>query len=207
MLLFAGIRVIRGEIFKDFITFSYKKGASSLQPDYLIVGSGLAALSFGALMAKAGRRVRVLEAHYLSGGYGHTFEMDGYKFNAQLHYVWNCGEGGTVHKVLQRLGLADTVRFHEYDANGFDRMRIPGFALDIPYDYDLLIKRLQEQFPQDGHYIARFVYAVRDLSAAIDKLPGASFADWAVRYDSLVFVDQKALLQESALDNWTGRCL
>jgi phytoene dehydrogenase-like protein len=44
-----------------------------MRPDYLIVGSGLSALAFGALMAKAGKRVTVLEAHYLPGGYGHTF--------------------------------------------------------------------------------------------------------------------------------------
>ena len=57
--------------------------------DYLVVGSGLAGLSFAALMAKAGRRVRVLEAHYHPGGYGHTFEFgkDGrrFRFNAQFH--------------------------------------------------------------------------------------------------------------------------
>ena len=59
-----------------------------MQPDYLIVGSGLAGLSFGALMARAGHSVRVLEAHYLPGGYGHTFDVGGrYRFNAQFHYV------------------------------------------------------------------------------------------------------------------------
>jgi transposase len=34
-----------------------------MKTDYLIVGSGLSALVFGALMAKAGKTVRVLEAH------------------------------------------------------------------------------------------------------------------------------------------------
>ena len=71
-----------------------------MQPDYLIVGSGLSSLAFGALMAKAGKRVTVLEAHYLAGGYGHTFSYqhadDVYRFNAQFHYVWNCGPEETV---------------------------------------------------------------------------------------------------------------
>ena len=150
-----------------------------LNPDYLIAGSGLAALSFGALMAKSGKRVRILEAHYLPGGYGHTFELDGYKFNAQLHYVWNCGEGRTVHAVLKQLGLAETVRFNEYDANGFDRMRMPGYALDIPYDYDQLIERLGVLFPRQKENIATFVRAVRDMSEAIDQLPGVTLADLA----------------------------
>ena len=42
--------------------------------DYVIVGSGLAGLTFGALMAKFGRHVLLLEAHEFPGGYGHTFE-------------------------------------------------------------------------------------------------------------------------------------
>ena len=43
--------------------------------DYVIVGSGLAGLTFGALMAKFGRHVLLLEAHEFPGGYGHTFEL------------------------------------------------------------------------------------------------------------------------------------
>jgi hypothetical protein len=63
---------------------------------YLIVGSGLSALVFGALMARSGQSVRVLEAHEYPGGFGHTFTMaKQYHFNAQLHYVWDCGEGHT----------------------------------------------------------------------------------------------------------------
>ncbi|MEM7119047.1 MAG: NAD(P)/FAD-dependent oxidoreductase [Chloroflexota bacterium] len=148
-----------------------------MNTDYLIVGSGLAALSFGALMAKAGKRVKILEAHYLAGGYGHTFELGGYKFNAQLHYVWNCGEGRTVYKVLDALSLAQEVQFVEYDPNGFDRMRMAGYALDIPYDYEELIRRLQKLFPEAATNIRNFVCEVHDLSEAIDKLPELASLD------------------------------
>jgi all-trans-retinol 13,14-reductase len=79
-------------------------------PDYLIVGSGLSALVFGALMAKSGKIVQILEAHEYPGGFGHTFTMaQKYHFNAQLHYVWDCGEGHTVNRVLKKLGLAQAV--------------------------------------------------------------------------------------------------
>jgi len=98
--------------------FEISKRGQIVETDYLIVGSGMAALSFGALMAKAGKKVKILEAHYLPGGYGHTFELGGYKFNAQLHYVWNCGEGRTVYNMLDALGLVEEVSFVEYDANG-----------------------------------------------------------------------------------------
>ena len=79
------------------------KNSSNSTPDYLILGSGLAGLSFAALMAKAGKKVKLLEAHEFPGGYGHTFvEGDKYRFNAQLHYVWNCGKGQTVNMFLNK---------------------------------------------------------------------------------------------------------
>ncbi|MGB8700160.1 MAG: FAD/NAD(P)-binding protein, partial [Thermosynechococcaceae cyanobacterium] len=120
-----------------------------MKTDYLILGSGLSALVFGALMAQSGKRVQILEAHENPGGFGHTFTMaKKYDFNAQLHYVWDCGEGNTVNRVLKKLGLEKEVTFERYDPNGFDHMRMPGYALDIPSESDELERRLSNLFPQ-----------------------------------------------------------
>ena len=99
-------------------------------------------------MAKAGKKVTVLEAHEIPGGYGHTFEEgERYKFNAQLHYVWNCGKGRSVYNFLKKLNVHEQVTFEQYDPNGFDHMRMPGYALDIPGDLGVLHERLQSLFP------------------------------------------------------------
>ena len=111
-----------------------------MSSDYLIVGSGLAGLSVGALLARSGAPVRVLEAHYSPGGYGHTFVEGAYRFNAQLHYVWNCGEGRAVDNFLRKLGLAEAVTFEEYDRQGFDRMRMPGYERST-FPADLVVAR------------------------------------------------------------------
>jgi phytoene dehydrogenase-like protein len=145
---------------------------SNSVPDYLILGSGLAGLSFAALMAKAGKKVKVLEAHEFAGGYGHTFvEGKKYRFNAQLHYVWNCGKGRTVNMFLKKLGLEDTVTFEQYDANGYDHMRIPGYTLDIPYDKEKLCERLSKLFPDHAESLRRFIAEVWQTAAELEKLP------------------------------------
>lgn len=142
-----------------------------MQADYLIVGSGLAGLVFGALMAKSGRQVRVLEAHELPGGFGHTFTMGkAHKFNAQLHYVWNCGEGQTVNRVLKQLDLDQDITFERYDPDGFDHMKMPGYSLEIPSDSNELIKRLSALFPQDADKFQGFIGAVQKTSAGLDSL-------------------------------------
>ena len=146
-----------------------------MTPDYLVVGSGLAGLSFATLMAAAGRTVEVVETHDVAGGYGHTFafgkEPDVYRFNAQLHYVWNCGPGETVDNFLRKVGLADEVTFGRLDPTGFDRMRMPGYALDIPNDWDLLGDRLAALFPAHEGPCRAFLHEVRALSDEIDALP------------------------------------
>ena len=146
-----------------------------MSPDYLVVGSGLAALAFGALMAHSGRKVRILEAHYHPGGYGHTFAFSNdkgtFRFNAQLHYVWNCGEGRTVDRFLRKLGLHEDVTFEQYDPDGYDHMRMPGYALDIPYDYGVLAARLGQLFPSHRQQCAAFVEEVRQTGEELDQLP------------------------------------
>lgn len=143
--------------------------------DTIVVGSGLAGLTYAALAAQGGERVLVLEAHTEPGGYSHTFSFgkapDVYRFNAQLHYVWNCGPGQTVHNVLRKLGLADEVRFQELDRDGFDRMRMPGYALDIPNGYAELARRLGALFPGHADALHAFVAEVEGLAGELERLP------------------------------------
>ena len=142
-----------------------------MQPDYLIVGSGLSALVFGALMANSGKTVQILEAHEHPGGFGHTFTMaNKYTFNAQFHYVWDCGEGQIVNRVLKKLGLDREVTFERYDPSGFDHMRMPGYAIDIPSEPAELVRRLSSLFPEYSDNIRRFVNEVEQTGAGLKKL-------------------------------------
>ncbi|MGB7417211.1 MAG: NAD(P)/FAD-dependent oxidoreductase [Thermosynechococcaceae cyanobacterium] len=142
-----------------------------MKPDYLIVGSGLSALVFGALMANNGKTVQILEAHEHPGGFGHTFTLaNKYSFNAQLHYVWDCGEGQTVNRVLKKLELDREVTFERYDPDGFDHMRMPGYKLNMPSDPEELIRRLSALFPDDSDRIRQFVKAVETTGVGMKKL-------------------------------------
>ncbi len=142
-----------------------------MKPDYLIVGSGLSALVFGALMANSGKTVQILEAHEHPGGFGHTFTMaKKYTFNAQFHYVWDCGEGQTVNLVLKKLGLDREVTFERYDPDGFDHMRMPGYAMNIPSEPETLIQRLSALFPEYGDRIHQFVNEVEKTGVGLKIL-------------------------------------
>lgn len=142
-----------------------------MQTDYLIVGSGLSALVFGSLMAKSGKKVQVLEVHEYPGGFGHTFTMaKKYQFNAQLHYVWDCGEGQTVNRVLKKLNLDRDITFERYDPDGFDHMHMPGYSLAIPSSGEELSRRLGLLFPEATGQIDRFIDEVQTVSNTLKIL-------------------------------------
>jgi len=55
--------------------------------DAIVIGSGIGGLSTAALLARAGKRVLVLEQHQIAGGCTHTFRIRGDEFSAGIHYV------------------------------------------------------------------------------------------------------------------------
>ena len=62
--------------------FTRNKGTLVDEADYVVIGSGIGGLSCAAMLAYYGHSVVVLESHYLPGGCAHTFEVDGFAFDA-----------------------------------------------------------------------------------------------------------------------------
>ncbi|MEK7066676.1 MAG: NAD(P)-binding protein, partial [Patescibacteria group bacterium] len=53
--------------------------------DYLFIGTGNSALTAAALLTNAGKRVLMLEAHDIPGGYAQSFPWGDYFFCGQVH--------------------------------------------------------------------------------------------------------------------------
>ena len=67
--------------------YSKKKIPDDL--DTIVIGSGIGGLSTAALLSKFGKKVLVLEQHYIAGGCTHSFEDKGFEFDTGIHYIGN----------------------------------------------------------------------------------------------------------------------
>lgn len=139
--------------------------------DDLVMGSGMAGLAVAARLAHAGRRVIVVEAHDTPGGYAHTFELGRYRFCAQVHYIFGCRPGGSVHRLLDDLGLVDRVPFIELEPDGYDHIVIAGDHYRVPSGWDTYRKRIVGQFPDEADGINRYFAIVAEIEKELAKLP------------------------------------
>lgn len=132
--------------------------------DYLFIGTGNSALTAAALLAKSGKRVLMLEAHDIPGGYAQSFAWGDYYFCGQVHYVWGAEPGGRIRGFVKHLGLEDEITFNLYDGDGYDVMAMPdGKKVKIPYGWAKLVQNIEEAYPGEGVKVEKFL-------ALIDKL-------------------------------------
>lgn len=55
--------------------------------DGIVIGSGIGGLCAAALLAKEGKKILLLEQHYVIGGFTHVFQRKDYEWDVGLHYV------------------------------------------------------------------------------------------------------------------------
>ena len=90
------------------------------EPDVVVIGSGIGGLCCGALLARYGRRVTVLESHTIPGGCAHSFERGGYTFDSgpSLWAGLSRPSVNPLRQVLDAVGEASSVDWVEYDGWG-----------------------------------------------------------------------------------------
>lgn len=116
--------------------------------DVIIIGSGMGALSCGSLLAQlANKRVLILERHFKAGGYTHTFERQGFRWDVGVHYI------GRMAPHEDSRQLFDLITQKKLDwarlPDKFDTFHYPDFDFSVHADPVVYKTDLLERFPAE----------------------------------------------------------
>ncbi|MBQ8455331.1 MAG: NAD(P)/FAD-dependent oxidoreductase [Bacteroidaceae bacterium] len=129
----------------------------------LIIGSGLGGLECGALLAKRGLKVLVLEGSNQPGGCMQSFRRGGMHYDTGLHYVGGLAPGQTMHHAFEELGLLDLPWQRMDDA--FDHVIIGGRHFAFHQGYEAFVEGLAKDFPHQREALQAFVQRLQNITA------------------------------------------
>ena len=156
-----------------------KNFSAKVPYDYLFVGCGMAALTAASLFAKAQKKVAILEAHDVPGGYAHSFEMNDFHFCAQVHYIWGCAPGQRIYEFLKKIGLEKEISFNSYNPESYDVMSLPdGKRVGIPYGFSHLVENIERAYPGQGKGVAKFIKVIEKVAKEMARFPAEGPTWW-----------------------------
>lgn len=134
--------------------------------DDIVIGSGMGGMTAAALLSDVGRRVLVLEQHYVPGGFTHTFPRKGYVWDVGVHAIGDVTQHSLTGRLLHKLTRGKL----EWSSLGavYDEFFFPdGLHIEFPDNPRQFRANLIAAFPDEVAAVDRYMELVREVSAVI----------------------------------------
>lgn len=145
--------------------------------DAVVIGAGNGGLTAALTLAKAGRKILLLERHNVPGGCATSFVRGRFEFEVALHQLSGLGSEtrpGPLRAILTEMGVVDKLSFVEMQ--DLYRVTYPGLVdLTLKAEREAVIETLQQRFPKERDAIVRFFDLVYGFS--LQLVQGVFFRD------------------------------
>ncbi len=133
--------------------------------DAIMIGSGVGALTTGALLAKARhQKVLILEKHYTAGGFTHSFKRPGYEWDVGVHYVGEIRNKGGLGQILDYVTDGE-LTWADMGAV-YDEIVINGDRYPFKVGKRAWRETMCDAFPNDVQAIDRYLAELKKLKLA-----------------------------------------
>nr|XP_020649644.1 all-trans-retinol 13,14-reductase-like [Pogona vitticeps] len=147
--------VMDPEVRKKVLKRGFSLDAVPSNLDAIVIGSGIGGLSVAVVLAKAGKRVLVLEQHGKAGGCCHTFKQKGFEFDVGIHYVGEVHENSMTRMIMDQLtnGQLDWVQLED----PYDVITLGNKDYELYSGKKAFVEELERQFPKEKEAIEKFM--------------------------------------------------
>ena len=139
--------------------------------DAVVIGSGLGGLTAAALLAKAARKVCVIERNHSVGGAASAFKKGALTIEPALHQTADPRDPAEVkHAILSELGILDEIKWVPVRPFYSVRGGPVGDLFDMPVGFDAAHHALSQRFPKSREGSARFFGAIEQVHEAVNRI-------------------------------------
>lgn len=138
--------------------------------DAIIIGGGLGGLSAGAMLSRHGKKVLLLEQHYVPGGCATTFKRKEFLMEAGLHAM----DGHLIveqksNSILRFLGVSKHVEFLPLPE--FFHIRNDHLDFNFPNDFSRAKAALEKAYPEEAGGIRKFFKMLSGVQEEFSHFP------------------------------------
>lgn len=136
----------------------------------IIVGAGIAGMTAGVLLQKAGYKTEIFEKNAVVGGQCTGWKREGYFIDNCIHWLTGTKEGSDLHELWKEIGALGTVELHKKEM--FFSSKLNGQTLTFWRDLDRTRKEMLELSPQDEKEINKlldYVKLAEDMKVPVEK--------------------------------------
>ena len=135
----------------------------------IVIGSGIGGMAAAAALSKVGHKVLLLEQYQTLGGLTHSFSIEGFTWDAGIHYLNCVAPDDREHDILD--WLSDTPIEFTSMGTVYDNLHIGDAApLALSRPYEAQERDLKDRFPDEAEAIEAWIAALREGREAMMKI-------------------------------------